>query len=354
MSQLVEFVNSAREKGLDDETIRRASVDQGWADSEITIALAGLETPKPTTGLTQQQSEPIDPTSNAEPVGARPSLGPLIAALHHILLWFFTISSSLAIAAAVSNIYGYATTAAAIASFLAVLVITLVVYLVFYVPYLKNTLKPPYQTANRPWSIITICLHGVAGMGAAIGLLVLLINDGDITWITTWALILFMTIVVIATYAAATFINPTLKMRKWILLTAMPSLALLLIVLFGWSIAGFGDLKHDDQTRKNLVQTVSNIRGYAEATGALPADASSLLADKSFTYKKKTYVTYQLCADFKRVSLSSSKISYPSSTATIGDDYVHESDFSVEKPGNKCFDIRTYSNTSTTLPNLLK
>jgi hypothetical protein len=284
----------------------------------------------------------------------RPSLGPLIAALHHILLWFFTISSSLAIAAAVSNIYGYATTAASIASFLAVVVITLAVYLVFYVPYLKHTLKPPYQTANRPWSIITICLHGVAGMGSAIGLLVLLINDGDITWITTWALILFMSIVVISTYAAATFMNPVSRTRKWILLTAMPSLALLLIVLFGWSIAGFGNLKHDEQTRKNLVQTVSNIRGYTEASGSLPANASSLLADSSFKYTKKTYITYQLCADFKRSSLSNNKTGYPSNSATINDDYVHESDFSVEKAGNKCFDVRTYSNTSTTLPDLLK
>jgi hypothetical protein len=276
-----------------------------------------------------------------------------MAALHHIFLWFFTASSSLAIAAAVSCIYGYTTTAAAIATFLIVVVITLVVYLIFYMPYLKLTLKPPYLTANKTWSIITICLHGVASIGCAIALLTLIINKGDVTWIATLTLILSLCIAVIMTYSAATFMNPKTSIRKWLLLSAMPTIAVVLIAIFGWTIAGLGNLKHDEQIRKNLLQTVNNIRGYTEASGSLPSDASSLLADKSFKYTKETYVTYQLCADFKSASLFNTKTTNPSGSTTISDNSVFENSFSVESVGTKCFDIKTYSNTSTTLPNLL-
>ena len=83
MPELDTFVKDARDKGLDDDIIRKALLSEGWDSSLVTAALTGVAVPKPATE--QEAAHGSHPK--------RPSLSPLMAAMHHILLWFFTGSS---------------------------------------------------------------------------------------------------------------------------------------------------------------------------------------------------------------------------------------------------------------------
>lgn len=320
------FIREARDKGQTDETIRDALLAQGWDKALVEMELAGLEVPK-------SDSNAPTPSHHQQ----HPSLSPLMAALHHVLLWFFTGSSTITVAAVVASLFGSSVSSQALTSMIAVTLVTFTPYAALFVTYLLTLRRTPGLVPGKVWSIITVCLHSVAAMAAAITLIVALINNGEASIIVSAALILILDAIVIFTYSALGFSRTERKVRAIAAWLHIP----LLVVLFGTltilSVLKLGPAKHDEQLRSDLTAAVQNVHEYAQTHGSLPNSGSDISLPQQIEYKKTGAATYEVCASFK----TNSGVAYQSPYSAPSDDYVDEYQFRAPS-GYQCFAFQSY------------
>lgn len=330
MPELETFVKDARDKGLDDDAIRKALLAEGWDPSLVTAALTGVTVPKPAA----DQAAP-----NGHP--KRPSLSPLMTAIHHILLWFFTGSSAVTITGVVASLFGSAVSSEALAAMIAVTIVTFIPYSILFMLYVLKTRKTPDLIPGKVWSIITICLHSVAAMIAAITLVVNAIVGESMTVIISAALILLLDLLVVKTYLFAAFsAKKVARLRKVVLYTFIPVLVILFGILFTMSALKLGPAKHDEEVRIALAASVRNVVQYTRTNDKLPA-AGDVTLEQGVSYEKLSDTTYKVCASFQTTNRSQSDYYYSSPSYDQTDSYVSDSNFDNDKTGNQCFTLKS-------------
>lgn len=329
MSEINTFVHQARGKGLSDEAIRKALEAEGWASPLIDTALLDIEVPKPS-GETTPASHP-----------SHTSLSPLMAAMQHVLLWFFVASSTVTIASVVASLSGLNVSAQVLASMIAVTLITFTPYAVLFLIYVLRLRRTPDLVPGKVWSIITICLHSVAAMAAGITLVVTLIVSGEYNVWLSALLILALDLIVVITYVFAAFSTKKLpRLRKITVVAHLPILLLLFGTLFIMSLLQLGPARHDEQLRKDLVSSAIAVREYATQHKTLPASGdTSIIKSDDIRYSKKTDTSYTLCADFEANTRRSSSYYYSSGDSTLSDDYISEYQFEGYGSGEHCFTL---------------
>lgn len=345
MEKLTAFVTQAREKGLSDESIRKNLELEGWEKEKIDTALIGLEVPKPDTPTEAPLTKPVA----ADNKPASPfSLSPLMAALHHIILWFFVGSSTVTICGTVASLYGVSVSSNVLASMIAVTLITFIPYAILFGIFLGKMRKNPLLIPGKIWSIITICIHSVGAMTAAIVLVINLILGGSEVFIISSALVLALDALVVIAYLFAAFgVHRALKLRKVIISLYLPFLVLMFGILFVMSFLKLGPAKHDEDLKKDLSAVTSKIRTETRNNNKLPDSIDSLTSNKSIRYEKTGTKTYKLCAIFQ-----TSKSEYTSTTSyyhsegtdqeTRSDVYANDSQFYVSRSGENCFNFKSY------------
>lgn len=325
MTQINSFVKDAREKGLSDETIRSALKTQGWDISLIDAALLGLEVPAAPT------SQPQQTTSHGN------SLSSLMAALQHVLLWFFTASSTVTIASVVASLSGFEISVKVLASMIAVTLITFTPYAALFLIFSLKLRRSPDLIPSKVWSIITICLHSIAAMVAGITLVVTLINSGDFSVWVSALLILLLDLIIVTTYVFAAFGVKTRRTRKVIIITHLPVLLALFGTLFILSLLQLGPARHDEQLRKDLAASATAIREYTTEHKALPNGNEGLLKSNEIRYKKVSDTSYSLCATFQANARRTSSYYYGNNS--FSDAYPYDSQFTAYGSGEHCFTI---------------
>lgn len=328
MQELDTFIHDARKKGLSDDDIRKALASQDWDAAMINAALLGVDVPKaPKTSKAATQS-----------TGAHPSVSQLMAALHHILLWFFTGSSTITIAGVVASLFNNDIDSTALASMIAVSLVTFIPYALVYIFYVRRTKKDQWLVPGKVWSIITICLHSIGAMVAAISLIVSVITSGDSAFITSAALILTLNLIIVTTYLFAAFgTEKRAKLRKIVMLGHIPLLFILFGVLFSMSTFKLGPAQHDEDLRTTLTSSVRAIADYTRTNDRLPSDNSQVSIDSAVRYEKLSDQTYQVCATFEG-SKKRDQTYYNSSDQEDG--YVSEYMFESAS-GNQCFTFKS-------------
>jgi hypothetical protein len=331
MADIKTFVQDARNKGLTDDQIRSALLAQKWDIAIIDLALIGLEVPA--------ADDSSSPTPVAPTKAQQPSLGHLMAALQHVLLWFFTGASSIAIAGVVTSLLGSYVSSETLASMIAVTLITFTPYAIFFLLFLGKARRTPGLIPGKVWSIITICLHSVGAMAAAITLVITVIVSGQLNVLVSAALILTLYLIIVITYGVAAF-GPIRfrRLRQIVTIAHLPLLAVLFGSLFIMSLLQLGPAKHDEEVRKELTQIAQNVYTYAESHNSLPENNSDVVKSSQVTYARKSTTTYELCATFK-INNRAYANTYESSSKTIRDDYVYESQFYAPRTGQYCFTL---------------
>ncbi len=331
MADIKTFITEARSKGLSDDQIRQALKAEGWDTAVIEVGLTGLEMPAAETA-----SKPAEKSSD------RPSLHPLMAALHHVLLWFFTASSTVTIASVVASLMGVTVSTTALSTMIAITAITFTPYAIFFLIYLIQSRRKPGLVPGKIWSIITICLHSIGAMIAAITLVVTAINSGEMTVGISALLILGLDLLVVLTYSVAAFVPVALTLlRKIVTIAYLPLLLVLFGILFMMSVLQLGPAQHDQQLRKDLTETAQKVSVYARDKNELPKDSSNISVGKGVRYSYKTKTTYELCGTFQVASKQSMSGSYYTSPRTLSDDYIYDDQFSVSSAGEHCFTINS-------------
>lgn len=325
MPEVQSFVEEARKKGLSDDAIRDALRAKGWDNALIEPAILGLDVPA---APSEQPNQPHTPTK---------SLSPLMAALQHVLLWFFVASSTVTIASVVASLSGVNVSAQVLASMIAVTIITFTPYAVLYLIYAMKLRRMPELIPGKIWSIITICLHSVAAMIAGITLTVTLITSGDYSVWLSALLIGTLDLIVIATYVLAAFGLKLRRTRKIAVIAHLPVLLLLFGTLFIMSLMQLGPARHDEQLRKDLADTATAVRDFATMHHTLPTEGSAVVKGKDIRYAKKSDTSYELCGTFQ-ATRRNSPYYYPNDRS-LSDDYVYESQFEATGSGEHCFTI---------------
>jgi hypothetical protein len=332
MDKIQSFITQAREKGLEDTSIRESLTAQGWDKAAIDIALVGLDVPKP------EMSVPAPTKASAEPPHA-PSLNPLMAALHHVILWFFIGSSSVSIGGTIASLYGMEVSSEALASMMAVTLITFIPYAVLFGLFLRGTRKTPLLIPGKVWSIITICLNSIGAMIAAIVAVVNLITGGEPVFLIAAALILLLDLLVVITYSFAAFgTHRALKLRTVVMSLYLPLLVVMFGILFMMSFLKLGPAKHDETLRKDLSTVVEKVSAQTRDQKKLPDSITSPSSNASIKYKKLTDKTYQVCAEFATTNKMYARDDIYNNTAP-SDAYVSESTFYASHTGENCFEF---------------
>jgi hypothetical protein len=326
MPEIDSFVVEARKKGLSDDAIRSALEAQDWDKALIEPALLGLVVPK-APGDSSQETHHSQGSS----------LSPLMAAMQHVLLWFFTASSTVTIASVVASLSGVNVSAQVLASMIAVTLITFTPYAALYLTFALKLKKAPDLVPGKVWSIITICLHSVAAMAAGITLVVTLIVSGDYNVWLSALLILVLDLIIVITYVFAAFGGRLRAIRKTTIVLHLPVLLLLFGTLFIVSLLQLGPARHDEQLRKDLAATATAVREFATEHKTLPTSGDGIVKSSGIRYSKQSATTYQLCATFQSSRRSNSSYYYASTSLT--DAYPYESEFEVTGSGNHCFSI---------------
>lgn len=332
MAQLKEFIAHARQNNLSDEEIRDTLLTQGWSSADITLALASIEVPV-SRSVSDSHKET---TTSIDSVQTPPSLHPLLAALHHVLLWFFVGASTIAIIGAVSSLFGGIVSSEALAAMIAVSLITFTPYALLYLIYLRSVRHRRRLVPGKIWSIITVCLHSIGAMGAAITLTVALITSSTSAIIISAALILLLNSIIVITYIFSTFIlDSGARLRKSILLAHIPLLTILLGALFILSVLQLGPAQADEERRKEIVRTVDTIRDASIRNQKLPDSSYSLDINNDIEYTVLNERMYRLCTNFLIDTANS--YGYESSPKQpISDSYVDEYQFRAAN-GRQCF-----------------
>lgn len=336
MDEIKTFIDQARTKGLDDETIRKSLETKGWDKAAIDMALLGLEAPAP------KQTEATPIATAATPPANTPahhSLSHLMAALHHVILWFFTASSAVTIGGTIASLYGFEISANALASMIAVTVITFVPYAILFAIFLSKNRKDPPLIPGKVWSIITICLHSIGAMISAIVAVINIITGGEQVYLVSASLILLLDLIVVVTYAFAAFgLGKATKLRGIFIALHLPLLIVMFGILFTLSLLHLGPARHDEALRKDLSTLVRNIAGRTREQDKLPDSIDGLSDNSSLTYKKTSNKAYEVCASFQTSGSSASQVTYyRSADYEREDDYVSESDFYASGANEHCF-----------------
>lgn len=337
MTAINDFITNARAHNIDDETIRQTLASQGWEPQVVTFALLGMEVPTPDA---VQSNTPAAITVDSP---EHPSLHPLLAALHHVLLWFFVIASTIAIVGVVASLFGESVDASALAAMIAVVAITFTPYAILFVLYLRKLRRQPNLVPGKVWSIITICLNSLSALGAAITLVVTSIVGGETSVIVGAALVFALTALVAVVYIMAAFAPSTWKARLPFLVAYLPAVALLLGTLFVLSLVRIGPALQNEKLRTSLVTTIENIQPKIQSLNRLPTpqEVQPLVANADISYTALSDITYELCVTFVGTG-KSSKQSYLEGTKTnpITDSYVSTSQF-YRPQGRQCFIIES-------------
>jgi hypothetical protein len=263
-----------------------------------------------------------------------------MAAMHHILLWFFTGSSAVTITGVVASLFGTNVSSTALASMIAVTVVTFIPYAILFILYVLKTRKTPDLIPGKVWSIITICLHSIGAMIAAIVLVVTAITDTDSTVMISAALILLLDLLVVKTYLFAAFSSTKVKkLRQIILYAFIPVLIVLFGILFSMSAFKLGPAKHDEALRTSLVTSVREVVEYTRTNEKLP-EAGAVTLEQGVSYKKLSDTTYEVCASFQTTNRDENDYYY-SAPYDRTDSYVGESDFHTSKSGDQCFAFKS-------------
>lgn len=327
MNEIETFIQQAREKGLDEATIRSGLEAKSWDKAQINLALSGLEVPTPITAKSPQHTS-----------DSHPSLSPLMAALHHVILWFFTVSSAVAIGGTVASLYGTNVSSTTLASMIAVTLTTFIPYTILFSIFLVKSHKQPLLVPSKVWSIITICLHSIGAMIAAIVVVVNSITGGQPMYLVSAALILLLDLIVVFTYCFAAFgFGPLAKLRRVAITLYLPILIIMFGILFGLSLLRLGPARSDEILRKDLTETTKKIATQTEKDNKLPDSISNLTSNPAISYAKISTKTYQLCGTFQLANASDYPSYYGGSSNT--DSYVDESMFYANQPGKNCFDF---------------
>ena len=347
MNEIDTFIKEARNKGLSDEEMRAALEANGWSNEEITLALSDLSVPTKQAAA----SEPVPQ------VGKPASLSPLMAALHHILLWFFTASSTVTIVGVIVSLFGEEISTDALAAMIAVTIVTFIPYAVLFAVFLRMDHKRKGLIPGKVWSIITVCLHSIGAMIAAITLVVTAITGGTTSVLVGAGLVLLLNVIVITTYCFGAFsLAHVPRLRKVVITLHLPVLVILFGILSLLSFLQIGPAKHDDQLRQNLVTTVQKVRTYAKDHRELPMNGDGMTTSPEIHYTKKTTTTYELCADFQlhqKAPIGSAGLdSYGNTSASpLPDEYVYKEQFRYYSNG-RCFVFSSSSleGPSTNMP----
>lgn len=343
MADLDSYISKARGKGISDQHIKKTLLEEGWDAPSVEAGLGGLTVPKPPSGALKPQQH-SDTTSSLQ------------SALHHVLLWTFLLSATIAISAVTASLFGSNVSTSALASLIAVTIVTFTPFLVFFILYLLKVRKNPKTIPGKVWSIITICFASVGAMAAAISLVVGLVTESTPSWIVGSSLIITLYAITLIVYGFATFYSEKLmKLRQVILIAALPAFIVLMGTLFIMSLLQIGPARHDEAMRTALVKTTENIRDSVRKTSVLPSqtDARHLIANSSITYEVKSLSTYELCTTFDTTSETAYKSSYSSEDTTkpIKDSYAYETYFNASS-GKQCFTIESSKLSGSSFDNL--
>jgi hypothetical protein len=342
--ELQQFVDKARAHGMTDQQITQLLLEQGWEERQVQTAILGLEVPRPTAA----------PTHN--PVGGHPvsaetkkSIGPLEAALQHVMLWVFTLSTSIMIGVVSASLFGSDNSSSeTLLTYLVVETVTFIPFCLIFVNYLRQFVRERDLATGKVWSILTIVFHSVGFIGSLITLLLvaILVHDKDTSAaLVASAAICLMNAFVVTAYVTANFVKPHYAWRG-LVIKFFPAALFVLIAIFGViALTRVGPLRHDDQTRQRLVTVVEAVRTDVKANKKLPDNLASLHTDTNgITYKIANNSNYSLCATF--LTDSSRDSHYRSDSIT--DDYVSKYEFSDTKKGENCFNVEatdlTYNN----------
>jgi len=344
MTAISDFITQARNSGISDDVTRQALEAQGWDKGTIDFAMSGISVPSPETNtdLTPQPQVMAQPKT--------PSLSPLMSALQHVLLWFFMIAASVSIFTITSSLLGdMSSNMNWVITAIAIVGLTFTPYAVLFALYLSKLKAQPDMIPSKVWSTITICFFSLGALGAAITLLIAIINNnegyGNGT-ILGACIMLVLSVVILLTYIFAAFGIKLSKARKIILTISLPVIITILGGLFTVYFLNYGSARADATTRINLSTTVDNIRKETLSLDRLPTaqEAATLIATNGITYEKTDSTSYKICANFITDSSRTGYYSYSSyganSDRTVDDSYISESDF-YSKSGNRCFLLKS-------------
>jgi len=260
-----------------------------------------------------------------------------MAAIHHVILWFFTGSSTVAICGVVATLYGFEISSNALASMIAVTLITFIPYAILFGIFLFKVRRNRELVPGKVWSIITICLHSVGAMIAAIVAVVNLVTGGEQMYLVGAGLILLLNLIVVTTYSLAAFGLGKAKTLRTIMISAhLVLLVIMFGILFGLSLLKLGPAKHDEALRKDLSDTVTKIASKTREQNKLPDSIDTIRTNSAITYNKLSNKTYEVCADFQ-TSTTSFAHSTEYRTIENRDVYVSDALFYASASGHQCF-----------------
>lgn len=329
---LHEFIEAARKKKLSDQEIVHLLTQEGWDEVTARAAVSGLVVPAP----------PDHHDNGQKHTGA--GLSALEAALHHILLWIFSLSATIVIAALTASLFGDSPDSDAFSTYLAVIGVTFTAYAVFYGHYLRLLRKNALLITSRVWSIITIVLHSIGLISSLIAITTILIDGAgsdDKAELIAAVSIGVINALIAAAYALANF-STNARMRLRLLPGYIIFVATVLIV-FG-IFAGFRlePVRHDNDAEAALLRTTEEVKNYVNDNQKLPDSISDVHGTHDdVQYHRIDDITYEVCADFRLASGDAdNKYTQP-------DDYVDAYVFETHKEGIDCFSFESATLQST-------
>jgi hypothetical protein len=341
--ELQQFIDKARTHGMSDQQITKLLLDQGWEERQVQTAILGLEVPRPT-------AAPIHNPASGHPISVeKKSIGPLEAALQHVMLWVFTLSTSIMIGVVSASLFGSDNSSSeTLLTYLVVETVTFIPFCLIFVNYLRQFVRERDLATGKVWSILTIVFHSVGFIGSLITLLLvaILVHDKDTSAaLVASGAICLMNAFVVTAYVTANFVKPQYVWRG-IVIKFFPVALFVLIAIFGViALTRVGPLRHDDQARQRLVTVVEAVHTNVKSNKKLPDNLSSLNVDSSgVTYKKTSSSTYSLCATF---STDNSKGDSYHADGPVNDAYADKYQFEHTTKGENCFAIESQDLTYT-------
>lgn len=338
MSDITAYIKHLKEQfNASDELIVEKLVSAGWTaeDAKNAIKLTALpDAPSPA-------ALPIAATHHeSHATKTKGGLSSLSQALQHILLWFFSISTTITLSIVSASLFGTSTSSEPLSVYVAVALVTFSPFGFVFWDFVKKYKKDRTIVTGRVWSIITIVLHSIAAIISGIVLISTLIMGQKIAVTIATTTIILLNLTIVATYYYATFGKSTSKLRHILIYSFLPVIVILLVGFGLLSLNRLGPIKADENVRKKLVETAQAIVTYRkENNSKLPATVASIknVDTKGVTYKKKSETEYSLCAVFK----TKRKYVYSSYTDNIIDTNVSDYSFYNNEPGEKCFTLTT-------------
>lgn len=264
---------------------------------------------------------------------AKGGLSALSQAMQHILLWFFSISTTIMLSIVSSALFGSEASSDILSVYVAIAIVTFTPFAFVYVDYLKRYRKNRAVVTGKVWSIITIAVHSLAAIVSGVVLIANLILGPTTVVIVPSITIIAINLIIVATYYQATFGKTSSAFRKICVYALLPLLFTIVSIFGLYSLSKLGPIRADEKLRGRMVQTVDAIREFRGNNNQLPASISSLknVDTSGVTYKKITDTTYDVCGSFKT--------KYPYSYNPLGavyDESVSEYNFRSNKKGEVC------------------